>query len=312
MTCQTEKIGVKSMSLRTACQSVGAFLGLTLLALAGTVPGAEAQSSFSPVLYVNDRVITQFEVDQRRRLLVLFRTQGDVAQQAVDQLIDDRLRLFAADQAGIEVTDEQMVEGMAEFAGRANLSTEQFLTLVGQQGVQPETFQDFIRAGLAWRGVVRGRFGPSAQVTDAEVDRAISNAAGGATGTLAIEYAEYLVNETDTGKLAKALSRLDTCDDLYGVAKGEPEETLQFYTLPPAEIPAAVKAELDQLDDGEISTRLTRGPALVILMMCGRTANFAEGVDRDTVRSALVNQRIGTYANGLLAELKADAIIREP
>ena len=298
----------------------GVMLG-AVMALGAGLPGtglgtgaALAQGDFSPVVYVNDRVVTQFELEQRRRLLVLFQTTGDLDTQAREQLIEDRLRLFAAEIDGVVVTDEQIVEGTEEFAGRANLTGDQLLAILAQAGVARETFEDFIRAGQAWRTVVRGRFGPRAQVTEAEVDRAISNAAGatGGPGTLAVEYAEYLVPAGDAGRLDRILARLDTCDDLYGVAKGEDPERLTFRTLPPAEIPGDVRGELDRLDDGEVSTRLTRGGATLLLMMCGRVADFAEGIDRDVVRAQLVNQRIASYANGYLAELRADAIIREP
>jgi peptidyl-prolyl cis-trans isomerase SurA len=302
------------MSVKQAIH--GAILGVALGLGGWLMPplAAQAQGDFSPVVYVNDRVVTQFELDQRRRLLVLFRTTGDLGTQAREQLIEDRLRLFAAELDGVRVTDEQIAEGTEEFAGRANLTGAQLLEVLGQAGVSAETFEDFIRAGQAWRDVVRGRFGPRAQVTEAEVDRAISNAAGatGGVGTLAIEYAQYLVTGRDVARLDRIVSQLDTCDDLYGLAKGEPEDRLTVTALPPADIPAEIRAELDQMDDGEVSTRLTRGDATVVLMLCGRTAAFAEGIDRDLVRAQLVNQRIASYANGYLAELRADAIIREP
>ena len=48
---------------------------------------------------------------------------------------------------------------MAEFAARANLSTEQAMQNFARAGIQPETFRDFILAGVAWREVVRARFG---------------------------------------------------------------------------------------------------------------------------------------------------------
>src|SRR6056297_324606 len=63
---------------------------------------------------------------------------------------------------------------MAEFAGRVDLTTEEFVARIAEAGVAEESFRDFVRAGVAWREVVRNRFGPRAQVTEAEVDRALS------------------------------------------------------------------------------------------------------------------------------------------
>ena len=38
-------------------------------------------------------------------------------------------------------------------------------------------------------------------------------------------------------------------------------------------------------------------------------AELGEGVDREAVRARLFNQRLSSYADSFLAELKADAII---
>ena len=46
-------------------------------------------------------------------------------------------------------------------------------------------------------------------------------------------------------------------------------------------------------------------------MLCGRTTEASEAVDRAAIRNRLVNQRIESYAAGYLAELRADALIVE-
>lgn len=292
-----------------------AAFGLALAAggIGWGVAPALAQSQFAPVLYVNDRAITPFELEQRERLLTVFGEQGDLSELAREQLIDDRIRLYAAARDGIRVTEEQIAEGTEEFAGRANLTGAELLNILAQSGIQRESFEAFIRAGQAWRAVVRARFGPRAQVTEAEVDRAIANAAGrgDVPGTLAIEYAQYLPPAREAARLNRIIAELDTCDDLYGVAKGQPEERLTFSTQPPEQIPADLRAELERLDEGEVSTALSRDGAPLLLMMCGRTIAFEEGIDRGQIRAQLVNRRIASYANGYLAELRADAIIRE-
>lgn len=302
------------MGMKQAIGAVALGFAVAVTGLGMSAPAALAQSQFTPELYVNDRAITTFEITQRRRLLVLFRTPGDLEEAAREQLIDDRLRMYAAARDGIQVTDEQITEGIEEFAGRANLTGAQLIGALAQAGVQRESFEDFIRAGQAWRAVVRARFGPRAQVTEAEVDRAIANAAGrnSGPGTFALEFAQYIPPERQAGRLDQIVAELDTCDDLYGVAKGQPEEALVISTLPPEQIPADLRAELELLDEGEVSTRISRNGAPVLLMMCGRTVVFEDGINRDGIRAQLINRRIGSYAEGYLAELRADAIIRQP
>ena len=134
----------------------------------------------------------------------------------------------------------------------------------------------------------------------------------------AIEYAAFYIAGGLTDRaLREAQSidnRVDTCDDLYGVAQGLPEDRLQRDVLPPADIPTDVAMILATLDTGETNYSLTRanGENLVFLMMCGRTPVLGEGVDRETVRNQLRSQRLANYADALLADLRAAATISFP
>ena len=50
------------------------------------------------------------------------RVPGDPLETAREELINDRLKLDVLEQAGIELSDEDITAGMEELAGRANLS----------------------------------------------------------------------------------------------------------------------------------------------------------------------------------------------
>ena len=428
------------------------FPSLALAALMALMTPAAAQSgNFSPAIIVNDSAVTQYELDQRIRFLTLLRAPGDPVAEAEKGLIEDRLRRQAAKAAGIVPGEQQIAAGMAEFAGRANLDTEQFLQAIGEAGVAPETFRDFVAAGIAWREVVRARFLPRISITEAEIDRAMSVAAqrgagprvllseilipmnpgtaadvsdlatslsesigseaafaaaarqysaapsrdqGGQLGwmpltnlppqvrqviaglangqvsppvplgaamglfrlrgleqggeiapaNISVDYAQLLIAG---GRAPEALAmaervrgEVDTCDDLYRVAKGRPAGELLRETRPMNQVPADIAAELARLDDNEASTALTRGNALVFLMLCKRSATlaagsapvmsdvsapaadgvpaidpalgFGQGPSRAQVREELVSQRLAGFADGYLAELRANAIIRTP
>lgn len=397
---------------------------LGLVALAGLIAsptGVQAQSQFSAVARVNDRAITGFELEQRILMNELLQTPGDLQKESLTQLIEDRLKLDAAAVAGITVSDEQIDAGMTEFAGRANLTKEQFVQALNQGGVQETTFRDFVKAGLLWREIVRTRFVSRVQISEEEVDRAValSSSVGGVrvllseiilpadtpenaaasqgllgritkiqsysefaraarevsvsptrdrggrldwlpmanlppairplilalrpgevsapvplpnaiaifqmraieetsapkTDIAAIEYATFYIpggrSQEALTAASKIRARVDTCDDLYGVAKGLEPERLDIKSLPVAEIPQDVALELAKLDAGEVSTTLTtaNGTSLMFLMMCGRTPALGENVSREEVRASLVNQRFASYASGYLAELRADAVI---
>ncbi|MDQ7079948.1 MAG: peptidylprolyl isomerase [Paracoccaceae bacterium] len=139
-------------------------------------PGlASAQSPFTPVIKVNGVGITQFEIEQRAKLLTALglAESDDVMKQAKDELIDDQLRNFAARQMKLTVGEQEFQKGLEEYTARANLTPDQFYQELAKVGVYPETFNDFVRVGLLWRKVVIGKFQSKAFVSEAELDTAM-------------------------------------------------------------------------------------------------------------------------------------------
>lgn len=152
--------------------------GAVLAAIMGlAAPLAAQENPFGAYLYVGDRVITNFELDQRARFLSLLRSPGDPLEQARTALIEDKLRLIAAERLGIVLTDEALQAGLEEFASRANLTAEQFIAALAQGGVEAESFRDFVEAGLVWRDVVRGKYAGQVSVSEAEIDRVMAQTA---------------------------------------------------------------------------------------------------------------------------------------
>ena len=139
----------------------------------GQLTPALAQNPFEPVVYINDRAVTRYEIDQRIRFMQLLGAGDTERKAAEDALIQDRLRMFEAQQMGIQVSEEELQTGLAEFARRANMSSPEFIAALENAGVEYQVFRDFVEAGVAWRGVIRQRLLPAINVSDAEVDQAL-------------------------------------------------------------------------------------------------------------------------------------------
>lgn len=165
--------------LRTRLARLVALVAAAVL-LAPVVPfvtpaGAQTRGLFEPLVIVDGRPVTVFEFDQRRRFLGLLGVGGDLNRQAEAALIEERLQLAEADRLGITLSERELGEGLAEFAGRAGLGVDQFVAAIADAGIAPESFRDFVRAGLLWRKVVQARFARAAgEITEAEVDRELS------------------------------------------------------------------------------------------------------------------------------------------
>lgn len=149
-----------------------ALCGAALLALGLSAPVA-AQNPFEVAVRIDDAIVTNFEISQRMQFLEVLNAQGDLREQAIEALVNERLQVEAALGLGVEASPEEIETGLQEFAARANLSPEQFLREMAQAGVAPETVRDFVANGITWRNVVRTRFAGRAEIDEDDIDDAL-------------------------------------------------------------------------------------------------------------------------------------------
>jgi peptidyl-prolyl cis-trans isomerase SurA len=137
----------------------------------------------------------------------------------------------------------------------------------------------------------------------------------GSLEIVSADYVEYLIpggrSPEALAEAARIAQQVRVCDDFFGVAQGQPPERLRRQTVRLSELPADVAREIAGLDTNEVSTNLTRGGNLVVLMLCERTVRESTAVDRAQVRRLLTAQRLEVFAAGFLNELRLAAEIEE-
>jgi len=167
-------------------------IGLAALVLIGSLQSAaQAQGLFDPVISVNRAAITAYELEQREQFLEILQRSSGMAQQARDSLIEDRLKMAAADRAGIKLGGAELLSAMDDFAANANLELEQLLETLAQSGVDEQTYRDFIMVGVTWRELIRARFAARSAPSEAEIDRALASA--GAQGGVKVLLTEIVL-----------------------------------------------------------------------------------------------------------------------
>ena len=382
---------------------------------------APAQGLFSPAISVNDSAITRYEIEQRVKLLTLFRTAGNLNELAREQLIDERLRMGYLQREGLNLSDDGLKNAMTEFATRGGRTYEEFLNNITTAGVAEQTVRDFVAVNTLWRELIRSKFNRQVTITDAEIDAALASNTtnpaslqvliseiiipappekaaevaklaedisqmtstsdfsaaareysatrsrddGGrlpwqnltelpeglhgllislepgqvtpplqlenavallqmrdlreiratASAPSEIDYAVFTIpgglTEAALSEAARIDAETDTCDDLYGIAHGLPEDRLTRTTATPSEIDTDIALELAKFDAGESSAILTRndGQTLLFVMMCNRIPQSAETIDRAQIENRLRSEKLAGYADALLAQLRDTAVI---
>ena len=183
---------------------------LLCLSVVSFLAPAQAQGLFSPVAKVNDQIVTGYEVQQRIKLLEVLNTAGDLREIALEKLIEERLQFKAALDAGLRPTAKEIEAGIEEFASRGNLEPGAFLNGLAAEGVSTESFTAFVQSGIAWRNLVRQRFGPLVEVNEDEIDQELG--LSGQRGTLEVLFSEIFLptnnerNRSITEQLAPQIS----------------------------------------------------------------------------------------------------------
>jgi peptidyl-prolyl cis-trans isomerase SurA len=301
---------------------------LCSVALTGAASG---QDLFAPRMYVNDRVITEYEVQQRAEFLKVLRAPGNPEEEALKALIEDRLRQTESERLGLVLTDEEVLQGMEEFASRANLDAAGLIAELSKVGISAETFRDFVSAGLLWRKAVRARFLGQVPISELDVDRALE--AETRPRALQVLVSELVIpaepgREDEALALAQQLSDTVTTEGAFGSAARQYSAAPtagsggRLDWMPLTNLPAAIGGAILALGAGEVSDPVSVPGAVVLFQLRDvaldpaaepiavtlEWADFLIADDAETVAEIRANSDECTDLYALATDLPADRL----
>ena len=139
-------------------------------------PDSGALAAASIVAVVNGDIVSQGDVDNRRRLFALstgLPTSRDVLDrltpQVTQQLIDERLRLQEIQRRHILVGDDEIAKSIAEVEQRNGMAADTLRHKLAADGVSLRTLVDQLRVQIGWGRVLHQVLGEQTHVSDADV-----------------------------------------------------------------------------------------------------------------------------------------------
>jgi parvulin-like peptidyl-prolyl isomerase len=275
---------------------------------------------FSPAAFVNDQVITAYDIDQRMRLMGMLEI-GENREAALDNAIEDRLKRSAAADAGITTDRGQIDASLDRFARARAMDAAEIEKTLKKAGVSKMTLREFVETEVLWSSYVRRTFLTRATVSDLELDDELANSQRAMQTTYdlseislpferdkfaAQELAARLSREIneggDTAALARKYSRSPTA------SKGG-----RVGPLPSDRVPPAIRSALAPLQPGQASAPIEVPGGIVVLILNDRIDKRIEldAEGRERVRQQMLEERLTRLADGRLAELRARAFIDE-
>lgn len=267
---------------------------IAVLAIALAIPAAgqnrtQDRDLYAPAVVVNDQLITEFDIQQRIRLMqILGGVTGDLRQAAIETLIDDRLREQAARQAGIKLSDEQIQAALKEFAAQRGIGVDALMSRLRQAGVTRQAVIDLVANQAAFREAMRQRFLARAMPTDSEVEAEMRRGPGAASTE--VRLAELVIpvrerGELATAKLAEDLARqfasggdFAAAARRYSRAPSAPRGG-DVGWLPLDRLPPSIGAQIALLKPGQVAGPIDVPNAVVFLKLLDSREGGTPGTD---------------------------------
>lgn len=305
-------------------------LGALAVAVAMLAAPAQAQTMFRPVAVVNDSAITAFDLAQRAQILGILgfpaADQEVLRAEAMDRLIEDRLKMQEGARLGITAGDDMISAALDGIAKRVRVSQEEFMKGMQSRGVTEQALRDMVSADVIWQQVVRARFNRRIDPGEAEIDAEIGEMQ--ARGNVSYNVAEIGLPMRESGR-TEAQTR-ELANKLYEqLSQGADFNALvKRYSRAPsaarggmvgwvesARLPPDIADTLAGLQPGQIALPVDVSGGISILKLLDVKTEGTGELDpndpelREEVTKRLQNERAQRLAEGLLQELRRDALI---
>ncbi len=305
------------------------FFALLLIAASFAVAPARAEQSIGIAAVVNDEAISITDVQDRIKLVMVSsglpnnpEIRAKIQMQVVEGLIDDQLKMQEARRNKIEVSDEEVMDGVKTIAEQNKYAPEQFLVLLEKSGVPKATLLSQIRAQLAWNKVVKDVLRGQIEVKDSDIQQRIDRMKN------KIGQTEYLVAEiylpldqpkrnAETMQFAQRMAKelqakkapfgpvAAQFSKAAGAEKGGYLGWIQAGYLDPA-----LDTVLLTMQEGAVSDPIKSGNGLYVITLIKKRTLTEESIPpREELTNSIGYERLDRIQQRTLLDLKSAAFI---
>lgn len=308
-----------ALALTNRCRrlAAAAVLGIGLAVAAQS--GGRAQTV---VVFVNGEPITALDVDQRMKLLEISTHKVPARQEALDELIDEKLKLQIGKRYGLEIPDKDVESSFSTMARRVNQTAKQFTEGLTHAGINVPALKRRIKADITWSSIIRGKFPSVNAVGEKDVLTAMESRKTDEKDAVSYQYTlrELLfivprgsppaAFETRRRQADELRHRFDSCEQgvpfaraLSDVAVREPARRTSV------DIGAAQRAVLDGTEVGHLTPPELTQDGVEMIAVCAREKAGGDTVGMAQTREAMVAERYNAQAKRYLQQLRREAII---
>ncbi|MFG1416445.1 peptidylprolyl isomerase [Xanthobacter sp. V0B-10] len=270
------------------------------------------------VVMVNGEPITSYDVAQRQRLHQLLDKKSLSAKEALQELIDDRIKIQQARKLQTDLEQKDIDRMYASVAERSGRTTEQLTQGLAQSGLDAQAFKTKLAADYVWGQYVRSRSG-NVTIRDADVAAALQQR--GQTTLVSTEYALRPIIFVVPRKANSYGARLQEANALRARFNGceaglEAAKSLKEVVVRPqvlrlsSEMPPNLQKILDQTPVGRLTPPEVSQSGVETFAVCDKREVRGESSQKREIKDELSTKQFTAESKKLMDDLRKGALIQ--
>jgi len=274
------------------------------------------------VVIANGSPITEYDIQQRMKLLAGSTHKPPTRQEVINELIDDRLKLSRAKYYGFEIGNDEVENAFNGMATRQHITPQQFAQVLERAGISPNTVKARIRAELTWQQVIRGKYSASLQVGESDIASALKERNDGDQATVGYVYTLYPVTiviprGSSEGVIAAKRSeaenlrgRFSSCNEGLALARGLRDVAVREpINRSSADLTPQLRELLGNMQVGRLTTPEVTAQGLQMFAVCNKKESTSESPLKREMREQIFTKRFESESKKYLEEIRKSAMI---
>jgi peptidyl-prolyl cis-trans isomerase SurA len=275
---------------------------------------------------VNGEPITNYDIEQRGKLITLTTHKPADRQQVIDELIDEKVKIREGKKFSIDPSAADVDQSYGTMAARMRITGEQLTKSLESQGIRADTLKSRVRADMVWTNLVRGRYKESLQVSEKDVAAALQEKGGDEKAdTQSFEYKMQPIvlivprgsapDAVETRKKeAEALrGRIQTCAEANMFFKSMQNAAIRDAVVKTsADIPPSLREVLDGTPIGHLTPPEITKQGVEMVALCARDPTTVDTPKKKEIREKMFAEKYEAKSKSYLRDVRGAAMIEYP
>jgi len=274
------------------------------------------------VVLVNGAPVTELDIVHRTKLTQISTNKVPTRLQVISELIDEHLKVFIAKRYTLEISESDIDQAFAGMSQRAHMSPQQMAQTLTTRGIVISTLRSKIRADLAWSQLVRGKFGQSLQIGEADINSALQSRNADEKNAVGYIYTLYPIvlimpRGTTEGSIdakrreAENLrSRFQSCADGLKLARALRDVAVREpISRSSADLQPQLREMLGSIEVGRLTSPEATPQGLQMFAVCEKKQSTDASPLKREMREEIYAKRYEAESKKFLDEVRRQAMI---